>query len=352
MFACPEYLYLLIFIPIFLSLFILRLRTSDRLLRSHIWDPCFKVVIGSAFRQKQIFRYSVLLGFFLFLVLALARPQSQKEQKEVEIKGAEVMILADVSRSMLVEDMGGGFSRLDVVKKELDKLIGLLSGQRVGLISFAGSAILVSPLTLDHSILRLFLKSLSPQTHSIQGTDFGGAFRTAARALKRGSALESIAFTRIIIVASDGEDNERQVQQAVRELVKEKVRIFALGVGTHHGGMIPVYDREGYRVGYKKDRQGNPVVSRFDESALKKIASMTNGAFYALSPGSDIVKTIYSDVQAVGEDVVSYQFQNVYKEWYQYLLFMALFLGALYFLMGERKINKLQEWHGYLEKSS
>ena len=351
MFAHQEYLYLLLFIPVFFLFFILRLKTNDRLLRSHIKDPCLKAVTGVAFRRKQIFRYSVLLMVFLFLILALARPQSQKEKQEVEIKGAEVMILADISKSMLVEDMGG-FSRLDVMKKQLNKLIGMLSGQRVGLISFAGSATLMSPMTLDHSILKLLLTSLSPQELILQGTDFGSAFRAAAQALKRGSALAPGASSRVIVIASDGEDNEEKTLETIKELVDQKVRIFTLGFGTDRGGMIPLYNERGNKTAYKKDQQGNPVVSRFDEKNLKKISRMTGGAFYPVFLGDSTIEKVYSDIQAVGAGVSSYQSQNVYREWYQYYLLIAFLFGFFYFLIGEKGKDNLQEWHSYLRKES
>ena len=351
MFAHPEYLYLLVFMPIFFIFFILRLRSNDRLLRSYIQDSCLKVVTGFVSRKRQIARYFILLMVFLFLILALARPQSQKEKQEIEIKGAEVIILADVSKSMLVEDMRG-FSRLDVMKKELDKLINMLAGQRVGLISFSGSAVLISPLTLDHSALRVFVKSLSPGEHSIQGTDFGIAFRIAGQALRRGSALNPSSSSRVIVVASDGEDNEAQARIAAKELNSQNVRIFTLGFGTRRGGMIPVYDKQGNKLSYKKDREGNPVVSRFDEGNLKKIARIGNGAFYTVSLGGSTINKVYSDIQKIGKDISSYQLQNVYKEWYQYFVFTALLFGFLYFLISEKRSGYLREWHSYLEKKS
>ena len=287
------------------------------------------------------------------MILSLARPQSEKETQEVEIKGAEVMILADTSRSMLVKDMGG-LSRLSIMKKELTKLIELLSGQKVGLISFAGSAFLISPLTLDHSVLKLFLGSLSPQSHTMQGTDFGGAFRAGWQAMKRGSSLPSgvpLPSSRVIIVASDGEDNEKQALEMANELAGQQVRIFTLGFGTKKGGMIPIYDHRGNKVNYKKNRRGNFIISRFDESTLKKIARTTGGAFYPVSLGGRTIEKLYSDIQAVGEGTISYQPQNVHKEWYQYLTMIALFLGVLYFLIGEKRNDKLRVWHSYLGKN-
>lgn len=350
MFVHSEYLYLLIFIPIFFLLFIMRLKANDRVLHSYIQGSCLKVTTGFISRKRQIGRYSLLLLVFIFLILALARPQSEQQKENVEIKGSEVIIVADVSKSMLVEDMNG-LSRLSIMKKELAQLIKLFSGQRVGLISFSGVAALVSPLTLDHSALNVFLESLSPQSHIMQGTDFGGAFRAAFRAMKRGSVLPlSTASPRVIVVASDGEDNEQQAINMAKELAKKNVRIFTLGFGTKKGGMIPVYDSRGNKIEYKKDRQGNLVISRFNENTLKKIARITGGAFYPVSLGNRTIEKVYSDIQKIGDGTVSYQSQNIYKEWYQYFTIIAFCLGVLYFLIGEKKKSYLQAWHSYLEK--
>ena len=351
MFANSEYLYLLIFIPIFFLLFVMRLIGNERLLHSYIQGPCLKVVTGFISRRRQIGRYFILLMVFAFLILALSRPQSEKNRENVEIKGSEVMVLVDVSKSMLVEDMNG-LSRLSIMKKELARLIKLFSGQRVGLISFSGVAALVSPLTLDHSALGVFLEALSPQSHIMQGTDFGGAFRSAWQAMKRGSALPlETSSPRVVIVASDGEDNEQQAINMAKELANNNVRIFALGFGTKKGGMIPVYNSKGNKVAYKKDRKGNPVISRFNEETLKKVARITGGAFYSVSLGSRTVEKVYADIQKIGKDTVSYQSQNMYKEWYQYFVFIAFCFGAVYFLIGEKRKNHLQAWHSYLRRS-
>lgn len=349
MFAHPEYLYLLIFIPALFIFFILRLKSSERLLRSHIEDSCLKATVGFGFYNRRIFRYCFAMIALSFLILALARPQSEQEKQEVEIQGAEVMILADVSNSMLARDMGG-FSRLDVMKKEIGKLIAMLSGQRVGLISFSGTAILVSPLTLDHSALKLFLKSLSPQSHIIQGTDFVSAFRSATKAFQRGGILKPDSSSRIMILASDGEDNQKETFEMAKQLADQQIRVFTLGFGTQKGAMIPVYDKTGKKTGYKKDQTGDVVISRFDEKSLKKISHITDGAFYFMSLGEGTIKTVYSDIQIIGEGTISTYSQNVYKEWYQYFALSAFFFGILYFLIEKKRKSPLKEWHSYLEK--
>ena len=321
-FANPEYLYLLLFVPVFFILFILRLKMDHRRLKNYMQSACLKSALGSSFYQKRVIRHFLLLAMFLFLILGLARPRSTKEVKEVTVGGAEVMILADVSNSMLVEDVNG-FSRLDVMKKELDKLITRLAGHRVGLISFAGSSLLISPLTLDHLALKLFVKSLSPGQHSVQGTDLSGALLSAKRALKRGGTQAPNTEQVLIIVSDGGEQNEKPILEIIEGM--KKTQIISLGVGTFLGGMIPLYNERGDKIGYKKDRKGEPIVSRFNEEVLKKIALVSKGVFYNLSPGVEAVEKIR--IQAKGE---SKQTQNIYKELYQYFVFIAFCFGLLW----------------------
>ncbi len=352
MFAHPEYLYLLLFVPLFFAFFAWRLRACDRFLRSHIKEDCLKMVANSSSRPRRLLKQGLLFMVFVFLILSLARPQStQKEKTTRKVQGAEVMLLADVSQSMLVRDMGG-LSRLQVMKKELDKLIQLLAGQRVGLISFSGSASLVSPLTLDHVSLRLFLKGLTPADHILQGSDFGQALSSAGRALKRGSALAPDSSARVILIASDGEDNENQALSAVEEVARQKIHVWALGFGTKKGGLIPISQRPGHKSTYKKDKTGQPIVSRFNENTLKQIAQRGQGAFYFARPGSNTINRIYEDIQAVGRDALSHHTQNQYREWYAYCVALSLLFGFLYFLMGEKKTQPIQMWHGYTQKIS
>ena len=336
----------------FFIFFAWRLKAHDRLLRSHIKEDCLKMVTGSSSLFRRLLKQGLLFMVFGFLILALARPQStKKEQTTREIKGAEILLLADVSKSMLVKDMGG-LSRLQVMKKELDKLIQLLRGQRVGLISFSGSSSLVSPLTLDHSSLRLFLQGLSPSDHILQGSDFGQALRSAGRALKRGSALAPDSSARIILIASDGEDNENQALSAVKEVVSQNIHVWTLGFGTKKGGLIPIFHRQGHKITYKKNKAGQPIVSRFNENTLKQIAQKGRGAFYFAQPGSNTINKIYEDIQALGRSALSHHTQNQYQEWYHWCVALALLFGFLYFLIGEKKKHPIQMWHNYTQKIS
>ncbi len=349
-FVNENYLYLLLFLPLLMYIFIVRIKKSHKILRQHIDARCLHVITGSLFRGRQVEKQFFFFLAILCLIIALARPHGKKISKEVPTKATEVILLADVSRSMLVEDMNG-FSRLSVMKKQLDQLIGLLSGQKVSLISFAGSAELFSPLTLDHSILKLYVSSLITSTH-IQGTDFGSAFRMALRALKEGGASPSDvdSITKVIVVASDGEDNEGMAFESAERSLGENVRIITLGFGTKKGGVIPIYNQKGDKIGYKKDNNGQLILSRFNESTLKEISRISKGSFYQVSVGGKSFQKVYSDIESLREGALVYTSQTFYEEWYQYPLLLALFFGSLCFFIGERKGYKSLAWHSYLEK--
>ncbi len=346
-FGNPEYLYLLFVLPLLLFLFTRRLSGSRRRLSMYLGLNCLQATAGSLFSRRRIYRYCILLLALMFLILALARPRGSVENEEVAVSGVEVMILADMSRSMLVEDMGG-VSRLTVMKKELRRLLGMLPGQRVGLIAFAGTALLVSPLTLDHSILDMYIGSLSANTLLVQGTDFGIAFRMAWQAFRRGGISDISHGSRVVIVASDGEDNEQQAISVARELSQTGIRIFTIGIGSLSGGPVPIYDNKEHKTGYKKDSQGNLIMSRFDEHALKKIARITSGGFYHLSVGDRSMEKIYSDIQSLEKGKTSYVSQAAYQEWYSVFILLALFCGVLYFLISE-KTGSVYVWHSYLK---
>ena len=343
-FKNPEYLYFILCLPLLFYIFFLRLKWSEIKIKKYFNLKCLKAVRSPVSRKAG---FAVFLIFSLFVILALARPQRVKEGEEIKIQGAEVMILADVSDSMKVKDMAP-LDRRSAMKKDLKRLIELLAGSRVGLIAFAGSALLLSPLTVDHKALNIFLDSL-PRAY-IQGTHFGSALRLARQALLRGGAGASSAS--VIVIASDGEDNEEEALEEAKRLGKEGVRIFTLGFGTSQGGFIPVYDKRGNKKQYKKDKKGQLVVSRFNEKGLKNLARVSGGAFYTSSLGAGAVNKVYKDIQSAGEGKFSYISAHKHKEEYSWFVLTALIFGFALLLSpvfaGAKSAKKT--WRSYLEK--
>ena len=343
----PEYLYLLFILPVFLLLFMYRLNLSRRVLGKYLEPVYLRAALGGeGMFRRRLYRHLVLLLAGVFLILALARPLGDRESKKVAIHGAELMLVVDVSRSMLVKDMGG-VSRLQVMKRELRTLLGRLAHQRVGLVAFAGQSLLISPLTLDHDILDRYIRALSTNTLMIQGTNFEAALHTAWQAFRRGGLRDS-ASSRVILLASDGENNEKSVHALVHQLSLAGIRIFTLGLGSAEGGPIPVYDLKGHKTGYKKDHQGELVRSRFEGKTLQRIADKGGGVFYHVSVGGSAVEKIYSPIRALKKGDLSYVNQVQYKEQYPLFAVLALLCGAWYFLMYVGK-GVFAPWQSYLK---
>ena len=286
----------------------------------------------------------------LFFVIALARPQSGEGKQKAKSEGLEIVLAVDVSNSMLAEDVRP--SRLELAQKELSRFIDSLGGDKVGLVAFAGSAILLSPLTNDKGALKMYLESLSPSAVTTQGTDFKKALNEASSALRRGGTEveEAPNVTRVIVVASDGEDNEKGGLDTAQKIAGEGFRIFTLGFGTENGGQIPVRDNQGNMIGYKKDKKGQPVVSKSTGEALKALAEAGQGTYQQVTFGGDAVKHLRESIDTLQKAQFDTMEVSHYNEHYQAFLGIGLLLALLELLLGERK-SEGRIWRGRFEVS-
>jgi Ca-activated chloride channel homolog len=214
------------------------------------------------------------LGLILF-GLALAQPQCGTTSELTKRRGIDVVVALDASKSMLARDVQP--SRLERAKLELATLLDELKGDRVGLVAFAGDAFIQSPLTSDYSAVKLFLRAVDPEQMPQGGSNIGEALTLARQVLDnadRGSK------ERVVVLLSDGEDLTGQVGEAVAALKEARVQVLTVGVGSEQGEPIPVYNRRGEFVDYKKDSSGETVITRVDRAGLSAIADATGGAFF------------------------------------------------------------------------
>ena len=218
----------------------------------------------------------------LLLSLALLRPQVGEKAAVVKRKGIDLVVALDASRSMLARDVLP--SRLDRAKLELSTLFDRLQGDRVGLVAFAGEAFVQCPLTSDYGAAKLFLRAIDPEAMPSQGTALAAALDTAAGMFK---AADHGAKTKVVLLLTDGEDHDGNVSAAAARLADDDVRVYALGIGSSTGTPIPLLDRNGKVAGYRKDRDGNTVITRLDEGQLRDLAAETSGRFVA-GAGSDL----------------------------------------------------------------
>ena len=244
-FADRGALQFLALIPVILFLTWWVARRTRAVIESRISPRLTGFLTQSVSRPRRRLKLGLRALALFFFVIALARPQSGEGRQKAKREGLELMLMVDVSNSMLTEDARP--SRLELAKKELTRFIDALGGDKIGIVAFAGSAILVSPMTNDKGALKMYLDSLSTDSVSTQGTDFKRALNEAFTALQRGGIEgdENRHVTRVIVVASDGEENERGGLEAARKIAEQGVRVYTLGFGTAQGGQIPMRDREG-----------------------------------------------------------------------------------------------------------
>jgi len=329
LFANVFYLsYLLItvaLVVLFITVFQLKKR---RLIKFFNKNSFFNLIPKFSFSKKLIkFVFAVLA--VTCIILALSRPQLPDEVISEKVEGVELMILADVSQSMLAEDVSP--NRLSLMKTQLIRFIqSSQQKHRIGLIAFAGSSFLISPLTADLSLLVSYLHSLSTDMISSQGTDFKTALEQAQKSFEGGSTHQR--GTRAIIIASDGEDHEVGALKLVRSLSEEGIRFFTLGFGTEKGGKIPLENGT-----YQKDDRGHEVHSKLKARTLKEFAKIGKGAFYRISSSSNFSEKLHQDLKELEQQVFEEKNQQTRKELFQYFLVLALIFSFAHLLMNERK---------------
>jgi Ca-activated chloride channel family protein len=236
-------------------------------------------------RGRRFIKALLLLVSLGLMLFALAGPRWGSHYEEVSQKGVDIMLLIDVSPSMLVEDIDP--NRLERARREILDFIRVVAGDRVGLIAFAGAAFIQCPLTLDYAALEMFLSALQPDLIPVPGTDLGAAIDLGIAAFDDESATD-----KVILLITDGEDNEARGLAAARQASAKGIKIFVFGIGDVGGGPIPELDGSG---GFKKDRQGKLILSKLEEEGLQNIASLTGGTYVRSVAGDLDLDVLYFD---------------------------------------------------------
>lgn len=270
-------------------------------------------------RVKTFIKFGVAVLSMALLVLALANPQIGSKIEEVKQAGIDVYILLDVSNSMKAEDIKP--TRLDKAKYEISKLINRLRGDRIGLIVFAGQAYVQFPLTTDYSAADLFLTAVDHSTVPQQGTAIAPAIELALQSFKHDEETK-----KAIVIITDGEDHEGNLSDIVNQATEQGVVIYSIGMGSPTGVPIPVYNSVGTQVDFKKDREGNVVLTKLDEATLEEIAQLGNGKYYRSTNNNDELNMIYNDLSQLEETEYGTTRITDYEDRYYYFLIPALLL--------------------------
>lgn len=323
-------------------------RRSRKAMEKAIGSRLYPFLSSSVSDKKRSLKTVLQVVTVFLFVIALARPQFGQSKQEVKSEGVELIFAVDVSESMMAEDVKP--SRLAQAKAELSRLVDLMPGNKIGILAFAGSAALLSPLTNDPGAVKMYLDALDTNSVSTQGTSFQDALKIAKDAFDRGgvSTDDTVKVTRVILIASDGEDHEPGALEEAKKLTDDGIRIFTVAYGTEKGGAIPVRDGMGFLKGYKKDRNGQTVITTVKGDALRALAAAGKGSFYFATFGGDQVKHLLEDINHLEKTQFDTTMAVQYEERFQIVLSFGIVMALIEMFIGERR-RSFRFWKGRFE---
>lgn len=330
-FKNPEAFFLLIAVALFILVAVYNLKKKKSLLRGFISTAAYKVLGVRSGGEIDFFKTSLVTGSLILFIFAAAGPQWGTQFSAVDIKGVEMVFLLDTSMSMNAEDLKP--NRLTVAKELINTIVDNLKTDYVSLVNFAGVAYVQCPLTVDYSAFKLMTDASMISPGEEQGTDFYHAFQVALRTFK-----SKDKGRKIMILITDGEDQEKQWQNFIPELQKQGIIVFTVGIGLPSPQPIPVKDKDGNITGWKKDKEGNIVKTKLDENTLIQVASHTGGQYFLLSEPAGI-EVFIANLKTFERTVLNQKVKLKKINRFQYPLIIGIILLLLEFFLSEQKLQ-------------
>lgn len=330
--------------------YILRQRHKRRLMAEFASTPLMGRLQPDASWRRPIIKLTLLCLGVGLLIVALANPQMGSSIAEGEQRGIDMAVCIDVSNSMLAQDMKP--SRMARSKQVVQNLMSHLGGDRVSLVVFAGKAFIEMPLTNDYSATKMFLDQINTDLINQQGTAIGDAIDKGMATLGYGEEGDADEpewepnKSRAIVVISDGENHEDDAIDAAKRAAEQGIMVCTIGIGTTSGGQIPITDRRGKIVDWRKDYEGNVVTTHLNENMLRDIAKAGNGIYAHAGNGNAAVDDIVKQLSKLESQKFGASQFSSYKTQYQYPLAAGLFFLILEVFIFERRnprinINKI-----------
>lgn len=281
--------------------------------------------------HRTLIKLFIRAMYFALIIIALLGPSFGETSREIKSVGKDIFVCIDLSNSMNAFDIQP--TRLERVKFELKKIVEAFNSDRIGLIMFSNEAFMQCPLTFDNNALNLFIQSLNTDLVPNSGTDFGPPLQMAFEKLEDEEAGSRGNKAKIIILISDGEDFGEETEEIADKIESAGLRLFTLGVGTEKGSKILE------KRGFKRDRNGNEVVSRINTSSLKRLASETGGKYFEINESKNDVERLINAINQIEGELRDAKKVDVKANKYFYFLAVALFLMFIDLLVSIRIIK-------------
>ncbi|MPM23266.1 hypothetical protein SDC9_69732 [bioreactor metagenome] len=342
-FEHPEYLWWLTTLLAATGLFLLYYFARKKQLGKLFSAQNLKLTIPDFSKNKPLTKFALLALAAAFMIIALANPLAGKKvNKQVQSKGSDIQFVVDISNSMLCEDIKP--NRLSKMKQIMLGMIERMSSDRAGLIVFAGDAFIQLPMTIDQTAVSMFVRNLDPELISRQGTHIEKALTTALVSIDSSKAKHPA-----IVLLSDGEDLEGDPGPVIAELQKRKIAVNTVAIGTEKGGPIPVYSSN-VRVGYKKDAEGNTVMTKPNEELLKALATQTGGIFVGTKDLGNAAESIMNELRKAEKEENRSMVFSDYNSLYLWVLIPALLLLLFDFFLLEKRMKWQDLFSNFIER--
>jgi Ca-activated chloride channel family protein len=329
-----EFLYLFYGIIGFILLFIYYNKWKKKAFENFGKFSTIENLIPNYSKTRENIKFIILLSYISALIIGIANPQIGTKMEEVKREGVDLMIALDLSNSMLSEDIKP--NRLERARQAISRLIDKLEGDRIGLIVFAGDAYVQLPITTDYSAAKLFLATVNTSIIPSQGTAIGKAIKLSMNSFDMQNGQN-----KAIIIITDGENHEDDAIQQAKEANEQGVFIHTLGMGLSKGGPIPIYNQNGDNIGYRKDKEGNTVISKLNEQMLQEIASNGNGTYVRANNTQAGLSTLFLEINKMEKKEIGTMVFTDYKDRFQLFIFIALLLVFFDLIL----LNRKNKWN-------
>jgi len=331
--ANPEYVYALFLIPALVAFFWYSRIQRKKALAQFGQKEILSFLMPNVSHSRPILKFIILTIAFTSIIIGLARPQFGSKLRTEKRKGIELIIALDVSNSMMAEDIQP--NRLERAKRAISQLVDKLSDDKIGLIVFAGEAYTQLPITADYVSAKLFLNSVGPNIVPTQGTAIGAAIELGAKSFN-----PQFVGNKAMIIITDGENHEDDAIGAAKTASEQGIIIYTIGMGSPQGGPIPDFANGGR--GYRKDKQGNTIVTKLDEGMLQQIAEAGKGAYVRANNAQVGLNNLFEEINKMEKTELETQAFADYDDKFQYFIGFGLFLILLDFLILERRNKYLK----------
>ncbi len=329
----PEYLYLLILLPILIVLFWISLRHKKRALQKFGDLAVIRQLMPYASAARPSYKFLLILTALFFLIIGLAAPQYGSKLQKIKRRGVEIIIALDVSNSMMAQDIKP--NRLERAKRAISKMVDKLHNDKIGLIVFAGEAYTQLPITSDYAAAKLFLSSINTDIVPVQGTAIGSAINLAARSFTPGSEAG-----RAIIVITDGENHEDDAIAAAKTAYEQGITVNTIAMGLPEGAPIPVTAGSSQ---FRKDKNGNIIISKLDQQLIEKIAIAGGGKPVIANNTTTGLNLLFKEINKMNKSELETRKYSAYDDKFQIFIALALLFLFIDFLIIERKNKYLKD---------